>query len=52
MPQVLEAPIARLRGKVKGYCFSPCEIGAGTEVRFTALLSGAHGDDNNITEYS
>ncbi|CAM9247557.1 unnamed protein product [Ectocarpus sp. 12 AP-2014] len=50
--EVLKAPIARLRAKVKGYCFSPCEIEAGTEVRFTALLSGAYGDDNNITEYS
>ncbi|CAM9112673.1 unnamed protein product, partial [Ectocarpus sp. 8 AP-2014] len=50
--EVLKAPIARLRGKVKEYCFSPCEIEVGTEIRFTALLSGAYGDDNNITEYS
>lgn len=49
----LKAPVARLRGSVRGYyCFSPCEIETGTEVRFNALLSGAYGDDNNITEYS
>ena len=50
--QVLKAPVARLRGMVKGMCARPCEIEIGTEVRFTALLSGAYGDNNTITEYS
>eukprot|EP00752_Nemacystus_decipiens_P002207 g2098.t1 len=50
--EVLKAPVARLRGLVHGICFSPCEIEVGTEIRFTAQLSGAYGDNNNITEYA
>lgn len=50
--QVLKAPVARLRVLVNGFCRSPCEIKTGTEIRFTALLSSAYGDNNTITEYS
>lgn len=52
LQQEMKPPVARLRGQVQGFCFSPCEIDTGTEIRFTALLSGAYGEDNNIIEYS